>query len=289
MSRRYPVFELDVSCHRYPGLLREIPDPPRKLYCRGTLDLEGVESCLAVVGSRKMSPYGKKAVSHIFRSLHSSIAIVSGFMFGVDAEAHRAALKGGLYTVAVMPCGIDVIHPQSQVDLYEEILARGGLIISEYEGDFAPRAWTYPKRNRIVAGMSKAVLVVEAETKSGSLITADLENDFERPVFAVPGSIFSSTSRGCLELLKSYGCLAKGGEDINEFFGFSPFLNSETDNDRGVDPLAQKILSILKCEGMTIDQLSVEVGLPSEKLGVKITLMTIEGLVKEIGGFVHVS
>ena len=123
-------------------------------------------------------------------------------MYGGDEAAHKAAVEAGGRTIAVMPCGIDMIHPEYQEELYNKILENKGLIISEYEGKFPPAIWTYPKRNRIVAGLSKAVLIVEAGLNSGTLITAECAKKFGRKIFAVPGPITSEVSKGTIQLIK---------------------------------------------------------------------------------------
>ena len=151
---------MDIKNKKYPGLLGKIPDSPKKLYYKGGWNQSIFENCLAVVGSRRMTSYGKLACQKIVQEIASSgITVVSGFMYGIDATAHRAALEGGGRTIAVMPCGVNIIHPAYQEKLYNDILEKQGLIISEFEKDFPPANWTYPKRNRIVAGLSRAVLI----------------------------------------------------------------------------------------------------------------------------------
>src|SRR3989338_8829706 len=142
---------------KFPELLRQIPDAPKQLYYKGTWDEELFSNCLAVVGSRRMTQYGKRVCEQIVGQVASvGVTIVSGFMFGVDAAAHQAAVQSPTFsrsksgfgrTIAVMPCGIERVHPEYQKDLYEKILTTGGLVLSEYEGDVMPQYWTYPKRN----------------------------------------------------------------------------------------------------------------------------------------------
>ena len=177
------------------------------------------DNCLAVVGSRKLTHYGQQVIERIVGQVASAgITIVSGFMYGGDAVAHKTALKVGGRTIAVMPCGIDRISPEDQEDLYNEIIENNGMIISEYEGDMAPALWTYPRRNRIVAGLSKAVLVIEAGEKSGSLITANLAKKFKRKIFAVPGPITSSVSIGTNMLIKQGAEMVTSAQDILRWF-----------------------------------------------------------------------
>jgi len=177
------------------------------------------ENCLAVVGSRKLTSYGKQVMERLVGEIAlAGITIVSGFMYGGDAIAHEAVVKAGGRTIAVMPCGINKIHPEYQEDLYNEILENNGLIISEYEGDIGPALWTYPQRNRIVAGLSKALLVVEAGEKSGCLITANCAKKFDRKIFAVPGPITSSVSKGSNVLIKEGAEMVLSAKDVLEYY-----------------------------------------------------------------------
>jgi len=208
---------IDIQSQDYPCLLKEIRDPPSRLYYKGNFCSDIFANCVSVVGSRNMSDYGREVIHHIFSTLDKSITIVSGFMTGVDAEAHKQAIKHGLKTIAVMPCGIDFIHPGNQTDLYNEIICNNGLVISEYDNDMKAEVWTYPRRDRIVAGLSKLTLVVEATSNSGSLITARLANLYNRNVFVVPGSIFSDLSKGIIEISNEFARSIDSGLYINEF------------------------------------------------------------------------
>ncbi|MFC1700495.1 DNA-processing protein DprA [Patescibacteria group bacterium] len=220
--------EITIEESKYPTLLRKIPDPPKALYYKGSLDPEIFDTCLAVVGSRRVSSYGKKAIKHIFSTLSKNITIVSGFMRGVDAEAHKEALRLGLKTIAVMPCGIDQVYPESQEDLYEEIV-NSCLILSEYKGSLEPKPWTHPKRNRIVAGLSWATLVIESKLDSGSLITANLAHSYGRSVFVVPGSIFDENSEGNIYINNAYAKGIRSGLQINKYFDRNNDKNSVLD------------------------------------------------------------
>lgn len=287
---KYKVREIEIDDEEYPILLRKIPDPPKKLFCKGGWKDQVFENCLAVVGSRRMTLYGKKVLKHIFDTLNfSKLTIVSGFMTGVDASSHRCALEKKMTTVAVMPCGIDYIHPEDQVDLYNQILASGGLVISEYDEDSRPQLWTYPKRNRIVAGLCKAVLVVEAARGSGSLITADFARRFQRKVFCVPGSIFSDTSKGCLEIIKDYAQPICSGIEINEYFGLDSFSCSQNLFDHlSLRDVEKRIIETLKSCPATQDEISDFLDIPVSELSSKITLLMLNGLVEEKEGRLYV-
>lgn len=211
---------IDIQSQDYPCLLKEIRDPPKRLYYKGNFCNEVLSNCLSVVGSRVISNVGRNLIEHIFSELDKSTTIVSGFMTGVDAEAHKQALVFGLKTIAVMPCGIDYIYPENQVDLYNEILCNNGVVVSEYDGDLKPEIWTYPRRDRIVAGIGKATFVVEANTHSGSLITARLANDYGRDVFI--SNVLNEMSEGVLLISKEFAKDVVSGSQINKCLkGFS--------------------------------------------------------------------
>ena len=270
-----------IEDENYPCLLKEIPNPPKCLYYKGNFCKEIFENCIAVVGSRKMSLYGKKVVEHLFSTANKSMTIVSGFMSGVDAEAHSQALRCRIKTIAVMPCGINYIHPEDQVELYEKIIEQGGLILSEYENDFKPKIWTYPKRNRIVAGLSKATVVIEAASNSGSLITARLANTYGRKVFVVPGSIFSDLSKGKVQITNEFANTIDSGFQINEFLGLRSVKNDKSnDFDDREDP----VLILLKNDPMTINELSETLSISISELSTKLTLLSLDGMVTEQGG-----
>ena len=197
----------------YPRLLRETPDPPFVLYALGRVDRLRLPA-VAVVGSRDATRYGRDAASRLARELsQAGVAVVSGFARGVDAAAHEAALEGPGGTIAVLGCGLDVDYPRENGRLKQR-LAADELLVSEYPPGTEPRPQNFPIRNRIIAGLSSGVVVVEASRRSGSLITARLAADFGRDVFAVPGSIFSETSSGAHELLRDGAILCRGAEDV---------------------------------------------------------------------------
>lgn len=201
-----------------PPLLREIPDAPHSLYVRGALP-PTTHTLLAVVGTRRMTRFGKEACEHVIAGLAGyPISIVSGLALGIDGVAHQAALRAGLHTTAVLGCGLSdaVLYPRSHVRLAHDILDAGGALVSEEEPDFRARIESFPKRNRIMAGMSNAVLVVEATLQSGTLITARLAVDYNRDVLTVPGSLFSETAEGPHLLLKLGATPVRSASDILE-------------------------------------------------------------------------
>ncbi len=197
----------------YPRLLGEIADPPFVLYAIGKVERLRLPA-VAIVGSRDASRYGRDVATRLARELSGvGVAVVSGFARGVDAAAHEAAREGPGGTVAVLGCGLDVDYPREHARL-KAALAADHLLLSEYPPGAEPRPQNFPIRNRIIAGLSSGVVVVEASRRSGSLITARLANDFGRDVFAVPGSVFSATSVGAHELLRDGAILCRGAEDV---------------------------------------------------------------------------
>jgi DNA processing protein len=207
-----------LSFDEFPPLLKEIPDPPRELYFSGTLPSP---SCIliAVVGSRKYTEYGRRAAESIIAGLRGyDIAIVSGLAFGIDAIAHRTALKYGIPTIGIPGSGLDPSHiyPRAHRGLAEEIMKKGGALFSEYEDDAKVYPSNFPARNRIMAGMSVATVIIEAKERSGSLITARLALEYNRDVFAVPGSIFSDSSAGTNTLIRDGASPVQSAGDIIE-------------------------------------------------------------------------
>lgn len=278
---------------KIPKRLREISDPPKKLYIRGELPSEEYK-WLAVVGSRKFSSYGKEACEKLIMGLRGQpIVIVSGLAMGIDSIAHKSALDAGIPTVAVPGSGIDekVLYPSINKPLAEKILNSGGALLSEFEPDFRATPWSFPQRNRIMAGLCDAVLVIEAETKSGTLITSRLATEYNRDVFTIPGSIFSKTSEGPNMLLRLGATPIRSSEDILEAFGL---LNDEARqktldlkyNDCSEEEM--KVIEILK-NPMTRDDLTRESKMPASVISTILSILEIKGLIKESLGEIHLT
>jgi DNA processing protein len=280
---------ISLSDKKYPSLLKKTEKAPEKLYYRGKFDVHTFEKCLAVVGSRKMTKYGKKVTQKlVFEIASRGITIVSGFMYGVDATAHHAALDAGGKTVAVMPCGVDIIHPAHQGDLYKDILDSGGLFVSEYCYGTPPQKWQYPERNRIVAGLSRGVLVVEAARNSGSLITASIMQSFERPIFSVPGDITSATSEGTLDLISDGATMTRAVGDIFKVLKWELLTDSgcmctkaSVNNNGGLE---NHILECILREPLCVDALSAAVETPVSVLNTTLTHMLLAGVLTEEDG-----
>ncbi len=283
---------INIRDKRYPELLRKIgKEAPEQLYYKGEWDSEIFDNCLAVVGSRRLTSYGRKMTEQLVTEIAAAgVTIVSGFMYGGDEAAHKAAVETGGRTIAVLPCGIDMIHPEYQEELYNKILENKGLIISEFEGNFPPANWTYPKRNRIVAGLSKAVLIVEAGLNSGTLITAEFAKKFGRKIFAVPGSLTSEVSKGTAQLIKEGVGVATEAADVLKYYDISLAKpNSAKPSFPQVEGIEQEIINQLQKEPMEIDVLARAIGMPIAKLGTNLSLMQLKGFINQEGGKYYVN
>lgn len=203
----------------FPPLLREMPDPPHTLYIRGILPSPDTYIYLSVVGSRNCSIYGKEVCEYLIGGLANyPIAIVSGLAYGIDTIAHHAALTARLPTIAIPGSGLswNTLYPKANHPLARSIIEHGGALLSEYRPDFHATRWSFPQRNRLMAGIARATLLIEAGEKSGTLITARLASEYDRDVYVVPGSIFSPTHSGIHQFLKLGATPITSPEDIWE-------------------------------------------------------------------------
>lgn len=217
MNRKLPCVTLSYSHGRYPPLLKEIPDPPRILYVRGTGSKLRLDKTIAVVGARRCSAYGKEIAMRLVTDLvKRGVVIVSGLAYGIDTIAHWAAIRAGGKTIAVLGSGLDIIHPSRNTDLYWQIVNGNGAAISEIPPGIRPDKKQFVTRNRIISGLSLGVVVIEGTDKSGTLITARYAAEQGRDVFAVPGPLMSETSRASNILLKNGAKLVESANDILE-------------------------------------------------------------------------
>lgn len=282
---------IKIEDERYPKLLKEIgSQAPKKLYYKGGWNDDIFENCLAVVGSRHLTSYGRKITEQFVTEIASAgITIVSGFMYGGDEAAHKATVRAGGRTIAVMPCGIDIIHPQYQEELYNEILEKNGLIISEFEGKFLPVNWTYVMRNRIVAGLSKAILIVEAGLNSGSLLTAGYAKKYGRKIFAVPGQITSEVSKGTAKLIKEGAEVATEARDILKYYNISSSKPNLAKPSLNIGKEEQEIIEQLKREPMEADMLARTLGISAAKIGATLSLMQLKGFINQDSGKYYIN
>ena len=268
----------------FPALLRAIHDPPPGLFLRGGADEELVaRPAVAVVGARACSAYGRQVARLLGRELAAAgLVVVSGLARGVDGEAHRGALEAGGPTVAVLGCGIDRDYPAAHRALAAEIAERG-LVVSEYAPGVAPAPWRFPARNRIVAGLCAATVVVEARERSGALITADLALEEGREVFAVPGEITSALSAGSNALLRLGATPLTSAGDVLESFGLAPADTTPAD----LSPAAAALLERIRDAAAAPDELARSLGLGAGEVAVALTELELAGLVTLEEGLVR--
>ncbi|KAM3093120.1 DNA-processing protein DprA [Phormidesmis sp. 146-35] len=244
----------------YPALLQEIPDPPPVLYYRGKpsmiKDLTDLPA-IAIVGTRDPSDYGRRWTRKISASLvQNGFIVVSGLAEGIDTEAHQSCLEASGQTVAVLGTGVDVVYPWSNRKLYQELI-ENGLALSEYPNGTQPDRTHFPRRNRIVAGLCRAVLVIEAPKKSGALITAYLANDYGRDVYALPGSLDNAKSKGCLTLISKGAQMILGESELLELLGTMPQLDAA----KSAQPLLElsaELAQVLQSVGTIVTQSNLE-------------------------------
>jgi DNA processing protein len=268
-----------------PASLREIPEPPKKLWLEGPLPDPDEKIYLAFVGSRKFSSYGRDACREIIAGLAGyPFVIVSGLAIGIDTIAHRAAIEAKLPTVAVPGSGLDrkVLYPSQNRTLAQEILDAGGALLSEYEPTYRATIYSFPKRNRIMAGLCRGTVIVEATEKSGTLITARLALDYNRDVFAIPGSIFSEGSIGTNRLISQGATPVTSAADILAAYNLEP----GTQKDLPLQDLLPMELTIfeLLAEPLPRDTLIATLGISTPEANSIITMMEIKGIIKESVG-----
>lgn len=268
----------------YPILLKEIPDPPDKLYVLGELKEEDKIS-LSVVGSRKYTPYGERVTREIVVPLaEAGLTIVSGLALGIDSLAHKAALTAKARTVAILGSGIDQIYPVQNTKLAKEILAKGGAIISEFPIGTPAFPYNFPKRNRIIAGMTLATLVIEASVDSGSLITARQALEYNRDVFAVPGSIYNQNSFGPNNLIKMGAKTVCSAQDILTELALE--VKTKKLSARQILPDTKEeriILQWLNNGPIHIDKIVKVTGLDIKTANSTLIMMEMKGKVRNLG------
>ena len=273
-----------LKTEQFPKPLLEIPQPPKTLYIRGKLPDPNM-IYLAVVGSRKYTSYGKDICEKLIRGLKGyPIVIVSGLAMGIDSIAHNAALETGLITISFPGSGLDnsVLHPRTNIRLAQKIVDSGGCLISELEPSWKATLYSFPQRNRLMAGISKAVLIIEAEEKSGTLITARMALDYNRDVLAVPGSAFSSNSNGTNSLIKQGATPVTTSEEVLIALGFEIEKTHQTDKEKYADCSKEemKIIELLR-EPIERDELVRISGMKIAEANALLSIMEIKELIKE--------
>ncbi len=268
----------------YPAYLREIDQPPPVLYLKGDFVAED-EWSVAVVGTRRVTVYGRQVAEELaaFLALHK-ITVVSGLARGVDRIAHEAALKAGGRTLAVLGSGVDRIYPPEHKNLAERIAAQGA-VISDYAPGTPPESVNFPPRNRIISGLSRATVVVEASEESGALITANFAVNQGREVFAVPGSIYAPQSKGANRLIGDGAHPLLHFEQILEQLDLERVQEHQTARVLlPADATEARLLQFLYDEPQHIDEICAQAGLPIERVSATLTVMELKGMVRQVGG-----
>jgi len=271
---------ITIKDKTYPELLRHIPDPPIVLYKKGTL--KTCSNTLAVVGSRKATFEGIALAEKIANTLSSlGITIVSGLARGIDASAHKGALSETGKTIGVLGCGIDICYPAENIRLFDKV-GDEGLLLTEYSPGVSPLNYHFPERNRIIAGLSKGILVIEASGRSGSLITARLGLEYARDVMAIPGSIFGDEHKGANALIKQGAKLVDGIEDIiaTSFPGFTLKKQQKIEMDKDED----YVYSYIGYEKIHVDELIDKTGMQAKQVMVMLTKLEMKDVVSGFPG-----
>ncbi|MDO4179232.1 MAG: DNA-processing protein DprA [Phascolarctobacterium sp.] len=304
---------LTIEEKEYPISLKQLHDPPLVLYVKGSIPREPYR--VAIVGSRNCTPYGIRAAEEFAEKLaYANIPIISGGAKGIDSTAHRACLASGGQTVAVMGCGLDVAYPPENEGLFRKI-AESGAVISEYPPTTPPRAINFPQRNRIIVGLSQAVIVAEAALNSGASITANIAADEGREVYCVPGNIFDGTSAGCNELIRNGACLVTSPEEIlsdREHWQAARLRGTETslfdyswpeleeninkikdkieENEPDCSELGKELLTLLKRGTMSLEELVTKSGKDMQTISMELLDLQMAGFIKQdyIGNYCRV-
>jgi DNA processing protein len=285
---RLNVTVLTWDSPTYPRSLKNIVDPPATLYIRGSLEPQD-EFSLAVVGTRRSTAYGKECTRLLVRGLaENGITVISGMAYGIDTEAHRTALDASGRTIAVLGCGVDIIYPAENRKLGQRIIEQGALI-SEYPLGTNPESGNFPRRNRIISGLSLGVLFVEGTVQSGARITTDYALEQGREVFAVPGSILSKSGSGPNYLIQNGAKLVTEVNDILEELNLT--MIAQHTEARAIIPdneLEATLLHHLSTEPVHIDELGQATGLTAADLASTLTMMELKGMVRQVGAMNYV-
>ncbi len=289
---KYSIKTLFLTDPDYPKRLLNCYDSPTLLYCKGNTDLNA-SKIIAIIGTRNHSDYGKQATEKLVKDLaEQNITIISGLAFGIDALAHKAALKNKLPTVGVLAHGLDQVYPPDHRGLAKEMIRDGGCLLTEFRSYTTPDRHNFPSRNRIVAGMSDATVVIETGVKGGSMITAELANGYNKDVFAVPGKWTDSKSEGCNTLIRSNkAMLLLDAEDLLRVMGWLPDSKDKKNSNRQIEIFIEltkderKLVEILReKETVHIDDLNFISGLSSSAIAAAILNLELQNVVVSLPG-----
>lgn len=287
------VIPLTCTHPRYPKLLKEISDAPFVLYVKGkTTTPIDMDKTIAIVGTRRATSYGREVTKTLVSDfVAAGCTIISGMAYGIDAVAHETAISCGGKTIAVLGCGVDICAPAENRPIYDAVTASGfGAVLSEMPLGLRPNKRLFPARNRIISGLSRAVIVVEGTEDSGALITARYAAEQGRDVFAVPGAITSPMSKGPAKLLRDGAQIVTSAGDVLSSLGLANTGRSDNNKNTRVlsgDKNGQILLALLNQESLHIDALITKSGLTAREVTASITVLELDGCVKDIGGNVY--
>ena len=284
----FDIYTIDPQ--KYFPQLAEIPEPPKSFSIRGNIDFLENKKIIAVVGSRKCSSYGKLVCEKIIADLRGyPVVIISGLALGIDSIAHRAALDANLPTIAFPGSGLDwhALYPSSNRGLAEHIIEHGGALISEYQNDMKAQLWTFPRRNRIMAGIADITLVIEAHEKSGTLITARLATEYNKIVGAIPGNITSPSSKGTNWLLRLGAVPVTSAQDILEELGIQVHTEKTIETKNFAAP-EKAIIELLQNGPLSKDDILAQLDFDVVEISIGLSSLEIEGYIQETLGTIEI-
>ena len=281
---------ITLEDENYPFYLKQIYDPPVALFIKGSLDRLNEHRSLAIVGSRKASHYIKEVLKKLIAEFKGTdVTIISGMAVGVDACAHQSALDNGLNTIAVIGSGLDHIYPKQNKELFKKIIDAGGAVITEYFPDKMASPMTFPRRNRIISGLSQGTLVGEAGLKSGALITARLCLDHNRELMCIPGMVTNPNTEGTYKLIKEGAAVVTKAEDILNQLNWEIKTGIQTDYSKNTDPAFENskekvIYDLLDLEPKSFDTILAEAKMGIDELMLALTSLELDGTIKQLPG-----
>lgn len=287
---KYKIKPLFITDKDYPKRLLNCYDSPTLLYYKGDADLNS-EKIIAVIGTRNHTEYGKQVTEELIRELtEQNVVVVSGLAYGIDAIAHKAAVKNNLKTVGVLGHGLDQVYPSQHTGLAKEMLRAGGGLLTEFRSQTKPDKHNFPTRNRIVAGMSDATIIIETGVKGGSMITAELANNYNKDVFAYPGRVYDGKSAGCNNLIKNNkAVLLTDAQELIELMNWEekkkPTIKKQKELFIELSPEEKLILDILKEKNSVhIDEINQKSGLSSSSVAAAILNLELQNVVLSLPG-----
>ncbi len=287
------ILQIKQTDNKYPQNLLKIKDCPKKLYALGDINLLNKKSILAIVGSRKCSEYGRQVANEFAKELSKQdITIISGMALGIDSASHIGAMSEQGKTIAVLGCGLNYIYPKENEWLFYKILSNGGCIITEYKENIEPNTSNFPKRNRIISGIAKSVLVVEAEHRSGSTITANYAKQQGKTVYAIPNNIYINTGIGTNKLIQNGANLVTKPSQIKKDFvqKFNNQKPSQVNSSKLISKIPQeyvKIYSILEKGPMHINEIAKQQEKSLSELNAIMVIMEIEGYIQRLNSNIY--